>query len=60
MVGGIKIPWILLFVAVSFGSIDELEDDVPIVSIVWSIWMINAKPRSVYFNLDDPKQIYRT
>ena len=40
---------------ISFGSIDSLEYDAPIISIVWVIWTINEKLGSVYFKVSDLK-----
>ena len=43
----------LFLINVSLGSIASLEDDAPIASITWVIWVINANLGSVPFKLQD-------
>ena len=43
----------IFLIQVSLGSIGALEDDAPIASIIWVIWMINENLGSVYLKLHE-------
>ena len=45
----------IFLIHVSLGSIATLEDDAPIASIIWVIWMINANLGNISFKFHDLK-----
>ena len=49
------VPGAIFLIKVSLISIDALEDDAPIISILWFVWMINGNLGSVYFKFHDLK-----
>ena len=48
----------IFLIHVSLGSIGALEDDAPVASIIWVIWMINVNLGDVSFKFHDLKTAY--